>query len=94
MNLVWDATCYDTFADTYVRSNSINAGRAAELAARNKHELYSEIERNHIFVAFAVETMGPWCAEALSLANKIGTNLVANVAEIVVQKTFSSNACP
>lgn len=73
MSLVWDATCYDTFADSYVRSSSTSAGKAAELAARHKHNLYSEIEgNNYIFVAFAVETAGSWCAEALALANKIG----------------------
>lgn len=77
MCLVWDATCCDTFADSYVRSSSMSAGRAAESAARYKHDLYSEIENsNYIFVAFAAETMGTWCAEALSLANKIGSKLV------------------
>lgn len=57
--------------------SSVSAGRAAEAAARDKHDLYSEIEdNNYIFVAFAVETMGVWCAEALSLAETIGSKLI------------------
>ena len=75
--LVWDATCCDTFADSYIRMSATNAGRAAEQAARLKHSKYEEIvANNYIFNAFAVETMGTWSAEALSLANKIGSMLI------------------
>lgn len=34
--------------------------------------MYEEIERNHFFVAFAVETLGPWAKESEDFVNVIG----------------------
>lgn len=38
--LVWDATCADTLANSYIKSTSKEAGRAAETAAK-KNNKYS-----------------------------------------------------
>lgn len=75
--LVWDATCWDTLAPSHLSISATQARRTAELAARTKHNLYQELkDNNYIFVAFAVETLGPFCTEALNFINKIGSRLI------------------
>lgn len=70
--LVWDVTCADTLAKSYFNGQP---GNAAQIATRKKHHLYEEIERNYFFVAFAVETIGPWAKESENLINIIGKKL-------------------
>lgn len=75
-HLVWDATCWDTLADSHVRLSSKQARQTAELASKYKHNKYSELKaNNYIINAFAVETMGSWSTDALKFVNKIGTIL-------------------
>ena len=75
-HLVWDATCWDTLADSHVKISSKQARRTAELASTSKHNKYSELNaNNYIFNAFAVETLGRWSNDALNLINKIGPML-------------------
>lgn len=73
--LVWDVTCVDTLAKSYLRVNNV-PGQASENAAKKKHRLYEEIKRNYHFVAFAVETIGPWAAETIKLIETIGRKLI------------------
>ncbi|KAF2878652.1 hypothetical protein ILUMI_27520 [Ignelater luminosus] len=75
-HLVWDATCTDTLADSHVAHSAVESGYAAETAAKRKHSKYKVIkESNYFFVAFAVETFGPWSKEAQDLVHTIGTNV-------------------
>ncbi len=75
-SLVWDATCIDTAADSYVYQSSKKSGSAAEFAQNRKHGLYSYVKsQNYKFVAFAVETFGPWLEDSLNLINTIGKKL-------------------
>lgn len=37
---IWDATCIDTFADSYLSKACSEAGKVANFAANRKHELY------------------------------------------------------
>lgn len=63
--LVWDVTCVDTLAPSYIEKTKITAGRAAETQTLKKRKKYQAIiEKNYEFIAFAVETMGPWSIEA------------------------------
>ena len=75
--LVWDATCVDTFADSYLSKTTTKARQLANHAASLKHKHYSELmsSNNYILLAFAVETMGPWSDEALKFIDKIGKKL-------------------
>ncbi|XP_037042412.1 uncharacterized protein LOC119078809 [Bradysia coprophila] len=72
-----DATCVDTFADSYLSKTSTKARQLADYAASQKHKHYSELlsSNNYILLAFAVETMGPWSEEALNFVDKIGHKL-------------------
>lgn len=77
--LVWDATCADTLAPSYLKFSSKTPGRVAENAATKKRNLYKElIENNYFFLPFAVETLGPWCCEAKSFIKCIG-KMISNI---------------
>lgn len=72
--LLWDATCSNTLASSYLDCSSVNGGAVATKAASRKCEKYrSLIDRNYCFVPFAVETLGPWCIEAIQLVNRVGS---------------------
>ena len=72
-HLIWDATCTDTFAVKNLKPCTNQAGNGAENAAKRKEIKYeSLIRQNYEFIPFAVETMGPWCTEAIKFINKLG----------------------
>ena len=56
--LVWDATCTDTFALSYIASATSNAGAVATLAEEMKLTLYGNLVLNHYFVPVAFEIFG------------------------------------
>ena len=72
----WDATCIDTLAPSYIDISSAAGGKISEKAAvkRHRYKLLTETE-NHIFVPFAVESMGPICMEGKKLFNDIGKKI-------------------
>ena len=75
-SLVWDATCIDTVADSYLRKSALESGSAAEFAQNKKHSNCTYIKsQNYVFIAFAVETFGPWSSDSLKLIDKIGKKL-------------------
>ena len=73
--LVWDFTCPDTVAPSRVHQTSLATGVAASDAESKKLAKYSELIQNHVFVPFAVETLGAWGASAWSLSSEIGARL-------------------
>lgn len=70
--LVWDATCVDTVASSYLHLTSKNAGAAANQACVRKEKLYEDISVNHHFLAFDVETFGTFSGEAKFFVKKLG----------------------
>ena len=74
-SLLWDATCVDTLAPSYLTHSSLQACSAAELAVKTKRNKYKNIFENYIFIVFAVETMGGWCSDAKHLTHEIGNKL-------------------
>lgn len=80
--LAWDATCSDTLALSYIHLSSSSSGSVAELAAVNKSRKYSRLlEQNYIILPFAVETLGPWCSEAIQFVDRLGKLLVNATGE-------------
>ncbi|XP_037027893.1 uncharacterized protein LOC119068426 isoform X2 [Bradysia coprophila] len=69
--LVWDATCADSLAASNMAGRTKTPGMAK----------YSKLKRNYHFVAFAVESLGPWAKESVDLLNKIGANLIRTTGE-------------
>lgn len=75
--LVWDATCSDTVAPSHVELSSRGVALVAEMAATKKKAKYRNVTENHLFVPFAVETMGPWCEEARCFIKDLGILLTS-----------------
>lgn len=65
----------DTWTKSYFKNSNTKAGYASEVAVTKKHKLYEEIKRNYIFVAFAVETIGPWAKETQESIKILGKKL-------------------
>lgn len=80
--LVWDYTCSDTFAASYVRQTAICPGAAAELAAKRKHEKYKKIKENgYKFIALSSETCGSWCQEMKAFINEVGRQMAMKTGD-------------
>ena len=75
-SLLWDATCVDTFAKSYLNSTSKESGAAAKLAERQKFQDYETLCSNYEFVPFAVETMGVFSDSAMKFTNELGKYLI------------------
>lgn len=90
--LVWDATCVDTLADSYIKSTTNKAGSAAETAAKRKLNKYKAIrEKNFLIVPFAVETLGSWGKDAILFADKLGDMLNSVSGEARSKEFFKKN---
>ena len=75
--LVWDFTCVNTVAASYVNSAALKAGAPSEAAENKKRKEYSALSRAYIFTPIAVETLGTWGPEALDFVTELGRRLAA-----------------
>ena len=73
--LVWDATCKDKFAPSYVSFAAREAGLVAKQAEEGKRSNYRHLAAFHIFVPVAVETSGVFGTEALEFIKVLGHRL-------------------
>src|SRR5213083_771275 len=75
--LVWDFTCPDTLAPSYLAHSSTSAGSAAARAEQLKRLKYSELIRRDdiIFVPMAIESLGAWGPAAAEICKDIGSRL-------------------
>ncbi len=80
--LLWDATCSDTLAKSYISSTSRSAGAAALSAEKRKHKKYEGVAHLYKFVPFAVETLGPFGDEAMDLVKDLGRRLIESSGEL------------
>ena len=79
--LVWDATCVDTLAESYIVSTSTTPGSAADRAEERKRDKYSTLTQNYLFVPLGFETLGAWGPEAKSIISKIGKRIALKTGE-------------
>ena len=80
--LVWDATCPDTYAVSYVVQSIREARAVAELVEIKKKNKYLTIARTHHFVPVVVETSGAFGPDALQLLMDIARRIRAVTREI------------
>ncbi|OXA62157.1 hypothetical protein Fcan01_01115 [Folsomia candida] len=73
--LVWDFTCSDTFAPSYLPQTCVHPGAAAEKAEDAKNKKYEFLQDRLLFVPVAIETIGVWGKEGLSLIKEIGSRI-------------------
>ena len=55
---MWDVTCTDTFAPSFLASVASEDGAVAALAEERKKAKYQHLDTLHMFVPFVVETTG------------------------------------
>ncbi|OXA49110.1 hypothetical protein Fcan01_16224 [Folsomia candida] len=80
-SLVWDVTCVDTFAPSYLPETVRYQGAAASKAEDSKRRRYAFLLDRFIFVPVAMETTGVWGQEGLLLINQIGERIAARTGQ-------------
>ena len=70
--LVWDATCPDTFAPSYISSAISEAGAVASLAEQRKRAKYINLGLCHLFQLVAIETTGAIGPQSLEFLKELG----------------------
>ena len=70
--LVWDATCPDTFAPSYVSQATTAAGEVATHAEERKCSKYSSLPVTHDFIPVAIETSGVMGPQSLHFLRELG----------------------
>ena len=70
--LVWDATCSDTFAPSYVSQATMAAGEVATHAEERKCSKYSSLSVTHDFIPVAIETSGVMGPQPLHFLRELG----------------------
>jgi hypothetical protein len=80
--LLWDATCSDTLAKSYIVSTSQTGGAAAMSAEKRKRKKYEVLVNLYKLVPFAVETLRPFRDGALNLVKNLGKRLIESSGEL------------
>ena len=75
LNLIWDFTCRDTLAQSYVAQTSKEAGKAAELAEQRKLSHYEERSAQYIISPVATETLGSWGPRSIKFMKELGKRI-------------------
>ena len=75
--LVWDFTCVNTIARSHISSAASQAGTPSSTAEAKKRNKYSSLSGEYYFTPIALETLGPWGAEADKFIRELGQRLSA-----------------
>ena len=75
--LIWDATCKDTFAASYVDVANNSAGSVAAMAEDRKKKIYEALAAIHCFVPIAIETSGAFGPETKCFLTSLSTRIRA-----------------
>jgi hypothetical protein len=76
-----DATTPDTLAPSHISATSLLAGSAANHSSNLKHQKYSSLQPEYLFVPVAIETLGPWNTEGLKFIEELGRRTSALTGE-------------
>ena len=79
--LLWDATVVDTFATSYIKKTSMNAGSAAKLVENKKVQKYQSLLSEYYFVPVAIETGGSWGKDGLRFVKEIGQRITTSTGD-------------
>ena len=83
---VWDATCTDTFAPSYLARATNESGAVAAMAETRKKGKYATMDPSHSFQPITVETTGVFGPETLSFISALGRRICQTSGE---KKSFS-----
>ena len=73
--LLWDATCWDSYAPSNIQLAALGPGRVADMAARRKKDTYLNLARNHFFVPVAVETTGSFSEDTIAFLHELANRI-------------------
>ena len=80
-SMIWDFTCVDTLASSYLRLSTSGPGNAAAAAETKKRAKYTSLDSQYIVCPVAVETFGAWGPESFQIVQKIGREIQRVAAE-------------
>ena len=88
---MWDMTCTDTFAPSFLASSASEAGAVAALAEERKIAKYQHLDTLHMFVPFAVETTGVYGPLTRAFLKDIGRRVFMTTEEheVIVRSVCS-----
>ena len=72
---MWDVTCPDTLAPSYLSIATAEAGAVAREAEHRKQVKYSHLEDSHYFVPIAIETLGAMGHKARSFLKELAQRI-------------------
>ena len=72
---MWDATCPDTLAPSYLSIATAEAGAVAKEAEHRKQAKYSHLEDSHYFVPIAIEPLGAMGHKARSFLKELARRI-------------------
>ena len=73
--LIWDATCCDTLAPSYLPIASSESRAVAAEAERRKVLKYAQLSKSYLFIPLAFETLGAIGSESLVFLKELGHRL-------------------
>ena len=73
--LCWDATCWNTFAESSVNESAIEAGRAAAKAENSKRAKYHDLMGRFRFKPIAIESLGVYGPSTKIIVQEIGNKI-------------------
>ena len=80
-SLVWDFTCWDTYAPSHLASTSARPGSAALEAAVRKIRKYDFLAHRFTFIPVAMETSGVWDQDGLRFVREVGVRVAVATGE-------------
>ena len=79
--LIWDATCIDTYAASYVDMAAKEVGSVASLAETRKKSKYQTLPTTHCFTPVAIVTSGVFGPETKQFLSTLSSKIKANTLE-------------
>jgi hypothetical protein len=80
-SMIWDFTCTDTFAPSYISKTSIIPGSAATLREDDKTRKYGNLLDSFVFIPVAIETTGVVGPKGLKFLQDVGRRLRETTGE-------------
>ena len=77
--LIWDFTCHDTVAPSYIKNLPIEVGKVASEAEKEKDRKYAPMTGEFHFEPICVETLGVW--------GEKGHKFIKNVGRLIKERT-------
>ena len=79
--LVWDVTCSDTYAPSYITSAAVKVGAVASQAEEREIKKYDHLDASLLFMPIAVETAGVFGPLTKAFFKELGDRIRSSTGE-------------